>query len=118
MPVRYLILIHLFSDGKTLMCEALAKAKEILERWLMDHPRGFPPTVLHLTDGESSDGDPNEIGRQIMSLGTDDGAVLLFNCHISSRRSSKVEYPVDEGSLPDGFARSLFHISSRLPTNF
>ena len=53
-----------------------------------------------------------------MSLGTDDGAVLLFNCHISTRRSSKIEYPIDESSLPDGFARSLYHISSRLPANF
>jgi hypothetical protein len=83
-PVRYPVWIHPFSDGKTPMCEALAKVKEILERWLMEHPRGFPPTVLHLTDGESSDGDPNEIGREIMSLGTDDGGVLLFNCHIST----------------------------------
>src|SRR5436190_22016753 len=100
------------------MCEALDKLTEILVRWLMEHPRGFPPTVLHLTDGESSDGDPEEIGRQIMSLGTDDGAVLLFNYHISSRRSSKIEYPTDDASLPDGFARSLFQISSRLPWNF
>jgi len=117
-PVRYPVWIHPTSDGKTPMCEALVKVKEILERWLLEHPRGFPPTVLHLTDGESSDGDPEEIGRQIMSLATDDGAILLFNCHISSRRSSKIEYPTGEGSLPDGFARSLFQISSRLPGNF
>ena len=117
-PVRYPVWIHPTSDGKTPMCDALAKVKEVLERWLSDHPRGFPPTVLHLTDGESSDGDPNEIGQQIMSLGTDDGSVLLFNCHISSRRSGKIEYPTDERALPDGFARSLFQISSRLPANF
>jgi len=100
------------------MCDALGKVKEILERWLAEHPHGFPPTVLHLTDGESSDGDPDEIGQQIMSLGTDDGAVLLFNCHISSRRATKIEYPTEGASLPDGFARSLFQISSRLPPNF
>ena len=117
-PVRYPVWIHPTSDGKTPMCEALAKVKEILEHWLREHPRGFPPTVLHLTDGESSDGDPEEIGRQIMSLGTDDGAVLLFNCHISSRRSAKIEYPTSDNILPDGFARSLFQISSRLPSNF
>ena len=117
-PVRYPVWIHPTADGKTPMCDALGKVKEVLERWLMEHPRGFPPTVLHLTDGESSDGDPNEIGQQIMSLGTDDGSVLLFNCHISSRRSAKIEYPIDERSLADGFARSLFEISSRLPANF
>jgi len=117
-PVRYPVWIHPAADGKTPMCEALARTKEIVEQWLMAHPRGFPPTVLHLTDGESSDGDPYEIGQQLMSLGTDDGAVLLFNCHISARRAAKVEYPTGENSLPDGFARSLFQISSRLPTNF
>jgi len=117
-PVRYPVWIHPASDGKTPMCEALTRVKEILERWLLDHPKGFPPTVLHLTDGESSDGDPNEIGQQIMSLGTDDGSVLLFNCHISTRRAAKIEYPIDERSLPDGFARSLFQMSSRLPANF
>jgi hypothetical protein len=53
-----------------------------------------------------------------MSLGTRDGRVLLFNCHISTRRKEKIEYPSDERSLPDGFARSLFQISSPLPVNF
>jgi len=117
-PVRYPVWIHPTADGKTQMCEALTKVKSILEEWLSAHPGGFPPTILHLTDGESSDGDPNEIGRQIMSLGTNDGPVLLFNCHISSRKTAKIEYPSDERSLPDGFARSLFEVSSRLPTNF
>src|SRR5215207_1455159 len=117
-PVRYPVWVHAHAEGGTPMCRALGRAREVIEGWLGRHPRGFPPTVLHLTDGESSDGDPTQIGKQIMSLGTDDGAVLLFNCHISTRRSSTVEYPVDEGSLPDGFERSLFQISGRLASNF
>lgn len=117
-PVRYPVWIHPSADGKTPMCDGLKRVKEILQAWLGEHPRGFPPTVLHLTDGESSDGDPNEIGQEIMSLGTDDGRVLLFNCHISTRRSAKIEYPTEERTLPDGFARSLFQISSTLPINF
>jgi len=117
-PVRFPVWMHPAAEGKTPMCEALAHVKTILESWLSDHPRGFPPTVLHLTDGESSDGDPGEIGRQIMSLKTDDGSVLLFNCHISSRRGTKIEYPVDETALPDGFARTLYQISSKLPSSF
>jgi hypothetical protein len=117
-PVRFPVWIHPTAAGKTPMCEGLSQVKEILEAWLREHPRGFPPTVLHLTDGESSDGDPDNIGQQIMSLRTDDGAVLLFNCHISSRRNSKIEYPLGDASLPDGFARSLFEISSPLPDTF
>jgi hypothetical protein len=74
--------------------------------------------VLHLTDGESGDGDPSALGREIMSLGTDDGQTLVLNCHVSSRRSAKVEYPTGTSSLPDGFARTLFGISSILPSSF
>ncbi|HVF50775.1 MAG TPA: vWA domain-containing protein [Pyrinomonadaceae bacterium] len=118
MPVRVPLWIYPHADGGTPMCEAFTRTRAILEHWLHEHPRGFPPTVLHLTDGESGDGDPTELGRQIMSLGTDDGQVLLFNCHVSSRRAHKVEYPLDAAHLPDGFARTLFNVSSTLPENF
>jgi hypothetical protein len=118
MPVRYPVWIYPHSDGGTPMCRALEATRGIVSQWLAEHPRGFPPTVLHLTDGESSDGDPSAPGRELMSLGTDDGRVLLFNCHVSSRRSTKIEYPASESVLPDGFARTLFRISSALPENF
>ncbi|MBA3323352.1 MAG: VWA domain-containing protein [Pyrinomonadaceae bacterium] len=118
MPVRYPVWIYPHADGGTPMCQALRQAQSILGQWLAQHPRGFPPTVLHLTDGESGDGDPLAPGRELMSLETDDGQVLLFNCHVSSRRANKIEYPEDARVLPDGFARTLFDISSPLPENF
>jgi len=118
MPVRYPVWVYPHADGGTPMCHALSQVRSVLTRWLADHPRGFPPTVLHLTDGESGDGDPTALGEEIMSLGTDDGRVLLFNCHVSSRRARKVEYPTDDRALPDGFARTLFRISSPLPESF
>lgn len=118
MPVRYPVWVYPHADGGTPMCQALGRARDILSRWLAEHPRGFPPTVLHLTDGESGDGDPTAVGEELMSLGTDDGRVLLFNCHVSTRRAHKVEYPPTEAGLPDGFARTLFRISSPLPEPF
>jgi hypothetical protein len=118
MPVRYPVWVYPHADGGTPMCQALAQVRGVLTRWLADHPRGFPPTVLHLTDGESGDGDPTPLGEEIMSLGTDDGRALLFNCHVSSRRARKVEYPAAPTNLPDPFARTLFHISSQLPEPF
>ena len=118
MPVRYPVWIYPHSDGGTPMCRALEATRGIVSQWLAEHPRGFPPTVLHLTDGESSDGDPTQDGDALTSLSTDDGRVLLFNCHVSSSRARKVEYPADESGLPDGFARTLFRISSQLPENF
>lgn len=118
MPVRFPMWVHPVADGATPMCQGFTQVKAILEQWVAEHPQGFPPTVLHLTDGESSDGNPGQLGREIMSLGTEDGPVLLFNCHISSRRSSKIEYPLSDSVLSDDFARTLFQISSPLPENF
>jgi hypothetical protein len=118
MPFRFPVWVQPQAGGKTPMCEALKQAKGIIQSWVAEHPRGFPPTVLHLTDGESSDGDPYQIGQEIMALGTDDGPTLLFNCHVSSQRSAKIEYPSSAAVLKDGFARTLFEISSPLPASF
>jgi len=106
------------ASGKTPMCQAFELVKSTLDQWLVDHRTGFPPIVLHLTDGESTDGDPSDLGRQIASSATQDGEVLLFNCHVSKHSYGKVEYPGDDGSLPDDFAKMLFRISSVLPDEF
>jgi hypothetical protein len=118
MPVRLPMWILRVADGGTPMCRALREVMGIIQPWVAEHPASFPPTVLHLTDGESSDGDPVDIGKEILSLGTEDGPTLLFNCHISSRRATKVEYPADPSVLPDGFSRALYDISSPLPSSF
>jgi hypothetical protein len=100
------------------MCAALSQAKSVLEQWLSEHKNGFPPTILHLTDGQSTDGDPTSLGQELLSVGTSDGPVLFFNCHVSSERAAKVEYPSEASSLPDNFAKTLFGISSALPESF
>jgi hypothetical protein len=117
-PVRFPVWMQPLADGGTPMCQAFEMARDLIVEWLRAHPRGFPPTALHLTDGESGDGNPESIGQDIMALGTDDGAALLFNCHVSSRRAPKVEYPTETSALPDQFARTLFNISSPLPFAF
>lgn len=118
MPVRFPVWLQPLADGGTPMCQAFEMARRLIREWLRDHPQGFPPTVLHLTDGESGDGDPEKIGRDIMTLGTDDGTTLFFNCHVSSRRGVKIEYPNNAAQLPDQFARTLFNVSSALPAVF
>src|SRR5207249_2246864 len=90
----------------------------ILEQWIREHPNAFPVTVLHLTDGESTDGDPTPIGKKITDLHTSDGAVLLYTCHVSSTRGAKVEYPSQDNGLPDNFGKTLFAMSSTLPEPF
>jgi hypothetical protein len=116
--VRFPVWMDAASSAGTPMCEAFTQVRALLDQWLPEHKNSFPPTVLHLTDGESTDGDPTHIAQQIMSLSTSDGPVLLFNCHVSSRHTLKIEYPSDETKLPDEFARTLFRISTPLPEVF
>jgi hypothetical protein len=46
------------AKGGTPMCGALRRARSILEPWVLEHPDSFPPIVINITDGESTDGDP------------------------------------------------------------
>lgn len=116
--VRFPVWLDPMSSGGTPMCQAFELVRGLLDQWTAEHKHSFPPTVLHLTDGESTDGDPTEIAKKILATGTSDGATLLFNCHVSSRHASKFEYPGDEAKLPDEFAKTLFRISSPLPDAF
>lgn len=117
-PVRFPIWVDPRAENGTPMCAALQQATAVVQSWLAEHPHCFPPVVLHITDGESTDGDPTEHGRTIAALQSSDGNVLLFNCHLSSQRAPKVEYPLDPSALPNDFARTLFHMSSPMPSEF
>jgi hypothetical protein len=101
--------------GGTPMCEALRRTKTALEAWVVAHPQSYPPTVVHITDGESTDGEPFAIASSIRALATNDGPVSLFNLHLSSSAAKPVTFPSAESDLPDEFARTLFDMSSLLP---
>jgi hypothetical protein len=116
--VRFPVWMDAVSSGGTPMCQAFGAVRDLLDQWLAEHKNGFPPTVLHLTDGESTDGDPSQVGQEILSRRSTDGEVLFFNCHVSSRHSQKIEYPSGDSALPDDFAKMLFNVSSQLPDPF
>jgi hypothetical protein len=103
------------ANHATPMCEALTKARTVLQDWLARHPSCFPPIVINVTDGESTDGDPTDAAQQLQALASQDGSVLLFNVHVSSSRATPIEFPDSAAALPDDWARLLFNISSVLP---
>ena len=115
--IKFPIWFDPVANGGTPMCEALNQAQTILNDWLNEHPGSFPPVVIHFTDGESTDGDPLLLAEGIKSLVSADGNVLLFNCHISSDRSSPIRFPDEDTGLPDEYAKLLFAMSSFLPTH-
>jgi hypothetical protein len=71
--------------------------------------------VLHITDGESTDGDPETLASQLKQIQTNDGSVLLFNLHVSASGGAPVQFPASESALSDEYAKLLFSMSSELP---
>lgn len=101
--------------GSTPMCKAFETAHEALSTWVSEHQYSFPPIVINITDGESTDGDPTSFAERIRALETQDGNALLFNCHISGAEGASVLFADHEEGLPDQFAKMLFKMSSELP---
>lgn len=106
------------AQGGTPMCNMLFLAHGILKEWISQHRDSFPPIVVHITDGESQDGDPIPYAKAIRDLATDDGQVLLFNCHLSSTAAEPFMFPSKPDGLPDRLAQVLFEMSSVLPDRF
>ena len=103
------------AEGGTPMRAALTKAAEELAAWCDTHPDSYPPTILHVTDGESGDGDPEEIAANLEHLRTNDGTVVVMNIHVSALGSDTIKFPSSESGLPDNYAKMLFRMSSALP---
>jgi hypothetical protein len=103
------------SVGRTPMREGLMRAAEVIAEWCDAHPDSYPPTILHVTDGESTDGDPQEIADGLRKLHTGDGEALLFNIHVSTQGAQEIVFARDEGRLADDYSKMLFRMSSRLP---
>ncbi|MEE8242847.1 MAG: hypothetical protein V3R61_05120, partial [candidate division NC10 bacterium] len=87
----------------------------ILESWIAEHPDGFPPIVIHITDGASTDGNPTERLHSLTNLLTSDGNVMLFNIHLSANSNAKpVSFSDSPDDLPDAYSEMLFQTASPL----
>jgi len=113
--IRFAVWFEPQAVGGTPMRQAILQAATELVAWCDAHPDSFPPTVLHITDGESTDGDPEELAKQLCQIQTRDGPVMLFNLHVSGAGGQPVVFPAAETGLPDDYARLLFRMSSPLP---
>jgi hypothetical protein len=103
------------SEGSTLMCNALSFVHQMLGYWLGRNPVSFPPVLVHITDGEATDGDPAPYFRSLRELGTQNGRLSLFNVHLSSRQSAApLSFPDTPEGLPDAYAKLLFESASTL----
>lgn len=113
--IKFPIWFEPVAEGGTPMCEALRQAERIVSGFLSAHNNCYPPIVINITDGESTDGDPLQAASEIKGLSSTDGNVLLFNLHISSSHHAPIQFPDSEDDLPDNDAKLLFKMSSLLP---
>ena len=102
------------ADGGTPMCQALNLAGETLNDFITQFPDSYPSSILNITDGEGTDGDPEPIAANLRNLTSSDGNILLFNSQVSSISWKPTRFPDNEQGLPDDFAKRLFRMSSQL----
>src|SRR5579862_7836671 len=103
------------NEGGTPMRAALTRAAELMAEWCDAHPNSYPPTILHVTDGEATDGNPEDVADALRQLHTNDGQNLLFNLHVTTKGGREVVLPSGDDGLVDEYSRMLFRMSSPLP---
>lgn len=103
------------ASGGTPMVKALTAVAHAMGAWCDAHDEAYPPTIIHITDGASTDGDPEPVAEIIRQLTTRDGNVLLFNMHVSNTNIAKSMFASSEEGLATEEARRLFRMSSALP---
>ena len=114
-PIKFPVWFDPRARGNTSMCAGLNTAVEVLHTWCSAHPRCFPPTVLHVTDGHPTDGNPEPIADQLKSVTTDDGCCLLFNLHVDVGGGAPLVFPMQDTALRDRYGKTLYRMSSVLP---
>ena len=99
------------------MCEATRFATRLLEEWVSQHQESFPPIVVNISEGMSTDGDPREPAAAVRSLTTADGRALFFNCDLSYWQVEEILFPGPAPPLlPDAYLGStLFEMCSEIP---
>lgn len=112
--IKFPIWFKPVANGSTPMYRAFETAAKTLIDWCEKNQNSFPPILINITDGESTDGDPEEIAQQIQRISTNDGGVLVFNAHITSSNKKEYLFAFDESILPNENARKLFRMSSLL----
>ena len=113
--VRFPVWVEPQAELGTPMRDAIATAARLIAEWSNNHPNSYPATVLHITDGESTDGDPEHNASILRSLTTNDGETLVYNLHVSSDGEEPIRFPTSESMLPNPYSKLLFRMSSVFP---
>lgn len=102
------------STGGTPLCGAMNYVGRLVRSWVDQYPDSFPPIVINLSDGESTDGDPTDWATRLRGLATSDGNTLMFNLDVSAG-SAPLLFPDAVSRSMGKYGRTLFEMSSPLP---
>ena len=106
---------------------ALQQTYKGITDWLNANPRhrlSFPPIVINITDGmHNGEGNPISESQRVRQWYTEDGSVLIFNCHITALDVEPLILPSDRREIAANIspqerecAELLFDMSSPIPT--
>lgn len=114
---RYVVPIWVdaLAAGGTPVCAAMNFIGRIVRGWVDRYPDSFPPIIINLSDGESTDGDPAEWSRRLRTLGTSDGPTLFFNLDLSSTTAAPALFASAPQQGWSRFSTAMFEMSSELP---
>ena len=110
-------------DGATNMKGAFEMAKEILEKWISDHPTNPAPVLINISDGvpyfQGQDvaacmQQTIDVVNQIKKIDTSDGKVQIYNAMIGSG-TNNVKFPLSKNELKNDEAKFLYEISTEIP---
>ncbi|MGL5893411.1 MAG: hypothetical protein ACRCZM_02195, partial [Bacteroidales bacterium] len=111
--------------GSTRMHLAFRRTRELLTEWMDKHGNQdcYPPTVIHITDGEYNGGTSREemiqLSNELKSMFTNDGNVLLFNVHVTPSSGEALSFPASRDEVSGNrYAATLFDMSSLLPLRY
>lgn len=104
--------------------KALTKAKALLTDWMkLHHDKDcYPPTIINITDGEFNGASKDvvlQLANELKSMFTNDGNVILFNIHITSKSITSLSCPISKDELDNNsYGITLYEMSSLLPTRY
>lgn len=114
--IKYPVWVAPKAEGETPMCQSLDMVLQATNEWVEQRNDSYPPTVINITDGAATDGDPRFIGWKLMQLANGNRSrALLFNIHITANtKLPAILYPSGNTEL-HSYAKLLFEMSSELP---
>ena len=105
--------------------EAFGYAKRLLDEWMKEHHEKdcYPPTVIHVTDGEFNHATKSEVmqkANELKAMFTNDGNVILFNIHFTADKTADaIACPIYKSELNgNSYGEALFEMSSLLPERY